>query len=165
MAGYALGFLSRNPEDGLAYVRRAIAINPSSARSHDHLGWLLLYAGNKEEALLHFNIALKLCPIDEFAFRMLAGRGFAYLFSGDFKSAVKDGRRALAASPSYSVAHRVLAAALAQAGKTRESAKVISSLGQINPNLSLSNYMRETRMDDPKDRDILFQGLKRAGMG
>ncbi len=164
MGGYALGFFDRHPESGLDYVRRALAINPSSARAHDHLGWLLLYAGHFNEAWEHFNRALALCPIDEFSFRMLTGRAFASLFRREFEGAVRDGYRAHAVAPEYSVCHRVLAASLAHLGRTVEAGRIARELRSLNPGLTITRYARETRFEGKSDRQILFQGLKTAGI-
>ena len=164
MAGYALGFFERDPQSALTYVHRALAINPSSARANDFAGWLLLYAGQSEAALGHFDRALSLCPIDEFAFRMITGRAFTRLFQKDFEGAVADARRAHSAVPDYTVCHRVLVAALAHLGREGEARAALKELLAINPGLSLLRYARESRFDAPRDREILFGGLKRAGM-
>lgn len=164
MAGYSLGFFERDPLLGLDYLRRAVALNPSSARAHDHAGWLHLYAGHADEALGHFDRAIALCPMDEFGFRMLTGRAFAHLFGRDFAAAVQDARRAQVAAPSYTVCHRVLAAALAHLGRDAEARAVAKSLLAINPGLSVARYGKETRFERPADREILLGGLRRAGL-
>lgn len=164
MGGYALGFFDRHADSGIRYLRRALAINPSSARAHDHLGWLLLYAGNSNEARDHFDRALVLCPIDEFSFRMLTGRAFALLYSRDFEGAVRDGYKAHAVAPDYSVCHRVLAASLGHLGRHQEARRIAKELVTLNPGLTLARYSRETRFEGQSDRELLFQGLKMAGL-
>jgi TolB-like protein len=164
MAGYALGFFDRDPEAALPYLWRALAINPSSCRGHDHVGWLLLYAGRSEEAYVHFDRALELSPIDEFSFRMLTGRAFAQMYQLDFQGAVLDARRAHAAAPTYTVCHRVLAASLAHLGHGTEARKAVQALLSHNHGLTVAKYRRETRFQNPDDRDLLFSGLKMAGL-
>lgn len=164
MGGYALGFFERDPLLGLSHLHRALALNPSSARAHDHAGWLLLYAGEASEAQKHFESALTLCPIDEFSFRMLTGRAFSLLFLGQFEVSAADARRALSVAPHYTVCHRVLAAALANGGRDVEARTVVRDLIKINPGLTLARYSRDTRFECPADRITLFYGLKRAGL-
>ena len=164
MAGYAYGFFTRDPEAGLDHVRRALALNPSSARGHDHAGWLLLYAGLGGEALVHFNRALALCPLDEFSFRMLTGRAFASLYAGDFGAAISDARRARVAAPGYTVCLRVLIAALAHAGRAAEAAAVAVELLAINPGFTIDGYSDETRFSGAADREILLSGLHLADL-
>lgn len=164
MGGYALGFFERDPAAGLGFVRRGLALNPSSARGHDHAGWLLLYDGMGGEAETHFDRALRLCPVDEFAFRILTGRAFARLFQRDFDGAVVDARRAHAVAPTYTICHRVLAAALAHAGQARAAASVIRDLTRLNPGLRLKRYEAETRFAEPASRALLMSGLRQAGM-
>lgn len=164
MGGYAFGFFERDLAGGLDYVRRALAINPSAARAHDFAGWLLLYMGQPDEALLHFDRALTLCPLDELAFRMLTGRAFARLFRGEFEESVADGRRAHAAAKDFTVCHRVLAASLAHLGREREARAIVRELLENNPSLSIARYQRETRFEGSSDRQILLGGLKKAGL-
>jgi TolB-like protein len=164
MAGYSLGFFERNPQSGIGYLRRALAINPSSARGHDHLGWLLLYSGQANEALIHFDKGLALSPIDEFAFRMLTGRAFALLFLADYDSASNDAIRAHSVAPLFSVCLRVLTAALAHQGNKSGAAQALAELHHVNPSLTLKRYERETRFEGSSDRKILFSGLSSAGL-
>ncbi len=164
MGGYALGFFERDPATGFDYVRRALALNPSCARAHDHAGWLLLYAGKPTEAEAHFERALLLCPLDEFGFRMLTGRAFARFYQRKFEAAAADARRAHAAAPGYSVCHRVLAAALAHMGRDREARAALAELLGMNPGLTIARYARETRFEATADRELLFEGLRRAGL-
>lgn len=164
MGGYAYGFFTRDPEAGLDHVQRALALNPSSARAHDHAGWLLLYAGRGAEAQSHFDRALTLCPLDEFSFRMLTGRAFACLYSGDFDAAISYARRARVAASGYTVSLRVLIAALAHAGRQAEAAAVAADLLAHNADFTIDRYAAETRFASDADRDLLFSGLKRAGL-
>jgi DNA-binding winged helix-turn-helix (wHTH) protein/tetratricopeptide (TPR) repeat protein len=164
MGGYAYGFFSRDPEAGLDHVTRALALNPSSARAHDHAGWLLLYTGRCDEAATQFDRAVALCPLDEFSFRMLTGRAFADLFRRDFTSAVSLARRARAASPGYTISHRVLIAALAHLGRDAEARAIAADLLDLNPKLTLARYAAETRFADPGNLEILLSGLARAGL-
>lgn len=164
MGGYAYGFLTRDPERGLDYVLRALQLNPSSARAHDHAGWLLLYSGRSKEAQAHFDRAIALCPLDEFSFRMLTGRAFAALYQGDFIAAIAFARRARIAAPGYSVCLRVLIAALAHSGRTAEAAATASRLRAIAPAFTVDRYADETRFASAKDREILFSGLRLGGV-
>ncbi|MCR9110970.1 winged helix-turn-helix domain-containing protein [Marivita sp. XM-24bin2] len=164
MGGYAYGFFTRDPEAGLDHVRHALALNPSSARAHDHAGWLLLYAGLGAEALVHFNRALALCPLDEFSFRMLTGRAFACLYAEDFSAAISYARRARVAAPGYTVCLRVLIAALVHSGRDAEAAAVAAELLAINPGFTVDRYSGETRFAGAGDREILLSGLRQAGL-
>lgn len=164
MGGYAYGFFTRDAEAGLDHVTRALALNPSSARAHDHAGWLLLYAGRSAEATAHFDRAMALCPLDEFSFRMTTGRAFASLFGGDFASAISFARRARAAAPGYSVCHRVLIAALTGLGREAEARAVAADLLTLNPAFTVARYEAETRFASADARAILFSSLRIAGL-
>ncbi len=162
--GYALGFLRRDPALGIGYLRDAIPLNPNSARSHDFLGWLLLYAGEPREAREHFDQSMELSPIEDFAFRALTGRAFAQLFLGDLSGAVTSATRALAANPGFTVCHRVLAPALAASGQVERAREVVADLRARHPTLTVARFAEETRFETPAFRRILLHGLAAAGL-
>jgi DNA-binding winged helix-turn-helix (wHTH) protein/tetratricopeptide (TPR) repeat protein len=164
MGGYAYAFFSRDLDAGIGYLTSALALNPSSARANDHVGWLLLYCGRSTEAASHFDRAVALCPLDEFNFRMLTGRAFASLFGRDFASSLAFARRARTASPGYTICHRVLIASLAHLGRVAEARAVAEDLLVINPGFTIAKYEEETRFTAAADRDILFSGLVMAGL-
>lgn len=164
MGGYALGFIEREPDLGLEHVERALSLNPNSARSQDHAGWLLLYAGRPREALDRYAEVTRLAPVDEFAFRALTGRAFAMLFQQDYLAAVESGKRAIAMAPGYTICHRALASALAHAGRDVEAREVIRDLLARHPTLTLTQYERETRFSHPGCHRILIEGLRMAGL-
>ncbi len=162
--GYALGFFRWDLDLGLQHLREALSLNPNSARTHDFTGWLLLYAGRATDALGYFEDSLRLSPIDDFAFRPLAGRAFALLFLKQPEDAVATARRALRANPNFTVCHRVLAPALVQIGSNAEASSIISDLLERHPTLTVSRFSKETRFVDPDYKDMLLDGLREAGL-
>ncbi len=164
MGGYALGFLQRQPETGIPFVERALSLNGFSVRSHSFLGWLLLYAARYDEAIAHFDWAVRHAPIDEFAFRSLTGKAFACMFLERYEAAVAAASRARAAAPAYTICHRVLAASLAHLGEAEGASRVISDLADRHPGLTLERYGAEMRFTEPAARRILMDGLRIAGL-
>ncbi|MCL5779259.1 hypothetical protein M1105_20075 [Limibaculum sp. FT325] len=162
--GYSLGFLTRDLDLGLGHLRDALALNPSAARTHDFLGWLLLYAGRPADALDHFLQSMELSPIDDFAFRALTGQAFALLFLDRPAEAVATGRRARSANPRFTVCHRVLAPALVAVGDIEGARAVVDDLRSRHPDLTVARFTAETRFADPRCREVLFDGLCRAGL-
>ena len=125
---------------------------------------LLLYAGSPNEAFVHFDRGLTLCPLDEFGFRMLTGRAFARLYQHDYSGAVADARRAHAVAPDYTVCHRVLVAALAHNTQMTAARTALKELLKLNPQLTVARFAKDTRFEGPQDREILFSGSRLAGM-
>ena len=164
MAGYALGFLGRDPAAGLAPIDRAHALNPNSARGFTFSGWLRSYRGEHEVATDHFTRALRLSPLDLQAFRTRAGLAFAHLFAGRLEAAVEAARLALEEQPNFSPAHRALAVALAHLGRTEEARKVIRRALAVVPGLTTAYAVAETRFLRAEDRALLEEGLRRAGL-
>ena len=162
--GYSLGFFRWEPDLGLQHLRVAQTLNPNSAHSHDFSGWLLLYAGRAGEALAYFEDSLRLSPIDDFAFRPLAGKAFALLFLGQPKDAVEIAKRARSANPRFTVCHRVLAPALVKLGLISEARAVVSDLLNYHPTLTVARYSEETRFVAHEYKEMLLDGLRQAGL-
>lgn len=162
--GYALGFFKWQPELGLGYLGEAYALNPNSARTHDFMGWLLLYSGDADQALQYFEDSLRLSPVDEFAFRPHAGKAFALLFLQRPDEAILFARKALTANPNFTVCHRVLAPALMLIGNDKEAQKIVSDLLHLHPALTVSRFAAETRFVHPGYKQILLDGLLAAGL-
>jgi len=164
MAGYALGFLGRDPAAGLAPIDRAHGLNPNSARGFTFSGWLRSYKGEHEVATAHFTRALRLSPLDLQAFRTRAGLAFAHLFAGRLEAAVDAAQRALEEQPNFSPAHRALATALAHLGRTEEAREVVRRALAVVPGLTTTYAVAETRFSRLEDRALLEMGLRRAGL-
>jgi len=80
-SGFTAVWMGRT-EAGIAAVRRAVALDPLSPRSHNTLGNSLYYGRQYQEAIAAFGGALALDPELVLA---SANRGFAYYALGDFE--------------------------------------------------------------------------------
>ena len=112
----------------------------------------------------HFRRALRLSPLDPTAYRTHAGLAFAYLFLRRFDDAIAWATKALQENERFTATHRALAPSLAFAGRSSEAQRVVDSLRELVPGLTVSRFMKETRFRFPAYFDLLMDGLRKAGL-
>ncbi len=168
MAHLALGrthLLTGDVEMAIAANQTAIAINPNFARGHHGLGFAHYYgAGQAEQALRHFDTALRLSPRDPWRWITLMVKGSALRFLGRYEEAITHCRQACQSPDAGYLPYLNLAAALAEAGLKREAQAAVEKAMQLQPTLSLSFLrnsfvgMHETSLQS------LLDSLRKAGV-
>ncbi|MCZ6892623.1 MAG: adenylate/guanylate cyclase domain-containing protein [Gammaproteobacteria bacterium] len=164
LAGYALGFFGKTPEEGINLIDDALRLNPNSAQALVYSGWLRVYNGDAKTAKAHFERALRLSPLDLSAYRTYAGLAFSCLFLGQIDDAISWASKALHQNPKFTPAHRVLAASLGHAGRLEEARRVVEQLHALVPDLTVTRYKKETRFRHPAYFELLMGGLRKAGL-
>jgi len=165
-AGWAVSFLARDNEAGLAALDRALALNTNSAQALVGSGWVRLHSGDPRTATEHFTRAIRLSPLDPRISYVFAGLGIAHMMTGDYDEAVRFGRQALRDQPRNAVAHRIVAASLALLGRTEEAHAAARALLAVTPNFTMS-YMREPPPPPYHDAEFFeryVRGLREAGL-
>ena len=163
-AGYALGFLGEQLQDGLNAVERALSLNPNSALGHANAGWLKAYLGRTREAVDDLTEAIRLSPREPTNFRVQTALSLAHLLNGELKLAVEAGRRAVDANPRFAPALRALAAALAHFGRLEESREVIAQLLELAPQLTITSFAEQSLFRYSGKLSVILDGLRVAGL-
>jgi tetratricopeptide (TPR) repeat protein len=89
--------------------------------------------------------------------------GQAYYLTGNYEKAIKTLKKGIARKPEYVGHHIMLAAANAQAGHIKEAKKWAAEVSKLDPFFDIGSYGSVFR--NPKDRDQIINGLKKAGLG
>jgi TolB-like protein/Tfp pilus assembly protein PilF len=101
----------------------AIVLNPSHEAPHRSYGLLLAALGRPDEALRESDRA---CEMDPLCVVVNAGgNAWVRYLVGDYDGAIARSREAVAMEPGYLVAHRVLAAAYLQSGRSNDAIGVL----------------------------------------
>jgi TolB-like protein len=162
-SGHALAQLTGDVDGGIAFVDRALMLNPNLAAAWFLSGWLRAFRGESDIAIEHFAHAMRLSPLDPEMFRMQAGTAFAHLLAGRFDDASLWAQRAFSDLPTFLPAVSIIAASHALAGRVEEARRAMQHFRQLYPALrlaSLKNWMPFcpsvlTRFED---------GLRKAGL-
>jgi TolB-like protein len=162
-AGYALTFLGREYEAGLAAAERAQALAPNSAQILFLAGYCLVYAGEWRRAIGNLDRALRLSPMDPLIPIMRVALGAAYFTGGQYEQAVACAVPAVRWRRDYLVARRVLAASLAWLGRLEEAEAVVADLLATSPSETLGSVCARTGFAG-EVRERFLQGLRMAGL-
>lgn len=166
-AHLALGYLQftrrRTKESLNAYIR-ALDLSPNFATAYGYAGWALAFDGQSEEAIRYFQQAVRLSPHDPLKAFFYGGTGVAHYYARRYDEAVEWASKAILERPGFAAAHRLLCAALAQAGRVAEVAAAIAKLRAVQPNVSIAwieKYVPYTDAAMPH----FIQGIRKAGLG
>jgi TolB-like protein/class 3 adenylate cyclase len=162
--GHVLAYIGHEFENGAAFIRQALELNPNFAAAWDFLGFNQLYQGYPAAAIEHQSRAIRLSPLDPRRGFREACIGYAHLIDGRFDEAALWARAATRNQPHFLAGHRVAAASNALAGRMDEAHAAISALGQADPTFRLSNMWTRIPFRRAEDRARLEEGLRKAGL-
>ncbi len=114
---YCLCQLER-PEQGTAFYRAALALQPANARVRHNLGESLANQGKLDEAIACYRTAIELRPK---YYRAYNGLGVAHWKQGMLDEAIVNYRAAIECNPKFALAHRNLGTVLVRQGKLEEA--------------------------------------------
>ena len=152
-------------ELAISDMETAIRLNPNLAFAHHSLGFALWAGvGKFEEALVHFETALRLSPHDTMGWATLMNKGVVLRFLGRYDEAIDCGREACKSLNNGYAPFMNYAASLAVAGRETEAQGALHQALQLEPNLSIE-FIRRTRIGIRETvLDQLLDDLRRAGM-
>jgi TolB-like protein/Tfp pilus assembly protein PilF len=163
--GYALAHIAGDLDSGVAYIERALELNPNLAGTWLNSGWVRVWLGEPEVAIEHLARAMRLSPLDPILFRMQGAIASAHLFAGRYDEASSWAEKALRENPNHQQALRVAAASHALAGRLEEAQKAIARMRQLDPNVHISNLKdRLPAFRQPENLARYLEGLRKAGM-
>jgi tetratricopeptide (TPR) repeat protein len=127
-----LAYFLGDPENGAAFIDRALVLNPNLAAAWTYSGWVRTFLGQHELALEHFARSIRLSPLDPFMFSAQNGIAFVHFFDGVYDKASSWAKTALQESPNSRAALRIDAASNARAGRLEDAQKAMARLLEID---------------------------------
>lgn len=153
-------------QDGAsALIERALALDPNNAWAWARWGWIAIYRGEAELAAQRFETAMKLSPLDPFAFNTRMGKAAALARMGRFGEAVAIAKDETKRHPDVTWTYRQLASWAAIAGDMPTARSAARTLLTAQPDFTIRKYIDvPTFRDMPEYRDQMAQGLRDAGL-
>ena len=149
---------TRRAERGIMECERALSLNPSLASAHAMLGLAKYLLGQGEETEDHVEEALRLSPLDTFAYLWMLFAGVAKIQTEEYDKAVEWLRRSTETNPNSPWAYFHLGAALQLSGKAAE-ARAETQAGLLldptftNRAVSISRVQRSSALSDHSRTD------------
>ncbi len=153
----------RNHGTARVLLERAVALDPNAAWAWSRLGWLEDYADRPEQAIMNFERALRLSPIDPMNFNNYVGIASAHEVAQDYDQAAAFYRRALEERPNASWIYRNLASSLSGAGRVDEAKQAFAEVMRFYPDLTMSR-IKEAMVFSPAVLDRMAANLRKLGL-
>ena len=144
-------------------LERAVSLDPNSAWAWIRLGWTKCYCGLPEEAIEHFESALRLSPYDPMNFNCFIGIGTAYEMARDFDNSILYFERGLQENPEAIWAYRQLVPAYMEVGRTEDAENGVRLLLQTYPSITATRF-REAMVLPDAEMDWICKNLVKAGL-
>lgn len=162
--GHALAHLAGDLDSGIALLDRAVFLNPNLASGWFLGGFLRTWHGECEEAIKHFERAMRLSPVDPELYRMQAGIAMAHLFAGRIATASAWAERSYSNLPSFLMVVALIAATRALGGRQEDARRALEELRKLDPALRVSNVTDWLPISRPEHFSIFADGLRKAGL-
>jgi adenylate cyclase len=140
---------------------RAVALNPNSYWAWNARGWVYKVAGLPEEALLSFERAIRLSPVDPLLNQTLTGMGYALIELGRFDEAIAAGKKAQHQNSAFPPTYRCLASAFAHLRRDAEAREAAAGLFRVDPAFTISAFIAR---GGQSNATLLTEGLRKAGL-
>jgi TolB-like protein/class 3 adenylate cyclase len=155
-AAHMFGYFGEDINVALSLIDRALTLNPSFAMGWQLSGWIRLFAGDPNLAIVHFETSLRLSPRDPYRQRLLTGISIAHFLSRHFDSAIANLSIAIEELPTWPTPYRILAACYAHLGRLEEARETVERL-RASPKMWSAEPFR-----NPEHRELLLSGLRLA---
>jgi tetratricopeptide (TPR) repeat protein len=124
-------------DEGIASLRKAIAIDPKLARAHNNLGRALMEKGEGDEAIACYRKAIEIAPRYAEAHTNL---GVALAAKREVEEAIASHRKAIEIAPGYADAHANLGRAMAKKGAVDEAIASYRKAIACDPRLAAAHF-------------------------
>jgi TolB-like protein/tetratricopeptide (TPR) repeat protein len=132
-AGFTIGMEGRDRATALSLFEQALSVSPSSAHTYICGSVVLAFGGQGERAIEWAELALRLSPFDPWRASAHMALALGHFQRGRSEEAVAAGRKAVQASPGFSIAYMTLAAPLAKLGRIEEAKAAAAKLLELQP--------------------------------
>jgi adenylate cyclase len=161
IAAVTSAYMIGDSESEVEIVDRAVALNPNSFNAWNCRGWVYKIAGLPEEAILSFERAIRMSPVDRQLHQPFAAMGLALIELRRFEEAIAAGKKAQRHNPSFSPTYRCLASAFAHLGRDAEAREAAARVLEFDPAFTTSAYIARGGQSKSK---LLIEGLQKAGL-
>lgn len=149
-------------EEGIAALKKAVAMDPNAALSHHFLGMALRFAGRSEEAIPMTRMAIRLEPFTPGIYYQ--NLGLEYLLEGDCEEAIKACEKGLERERDNLMSNVITTAVYGSCGKEEKAKNTAKEVLRLSPKFTSQAFSKKLPYKFPKDRELVLDGLRKAGL-
>lgn len=164
LSGQAYSLVLEEPENGVALLTRAVALDPNLLIARNWSGWGNVYLGNFDAAIEQFSAAMRLSPLHPRLFLTQSGMAYALFFAGRYEEGLSWATSAIQRQSNYPGAQRTLMANLAMSGRIAEARRACDTLLKTDPTFCISDIAKRTPFRRLEDIEKLSQACRLAGV-
>ena len=153
----------RNYGTARILLDRALALDPNAAWAWHRLGWVENYCDRPNDAIGHFERALRLSPLDPMNFNNYVGMASAHEIMEQYDQAVTFYRRGLEERPNAKWIYRNLASSLSGAGRMDEAQQAYAEMLRAYPGITAAKF-RQAMVFSPATLARMVANLKKMGL-
>jgi adenylate cyclase len=162
-AGFTIGMEGRDRATALSVFDQALSVSPSSAHTYICGSIVLAFGGEAERAIEWAGRALRLSPFDPWRASAHMAFSIGHFHRHRYEEAVAAGRKAVQASPGFSIAYLTLAAPLIKLGLVVEAKAAATKLLELQPGFRYSRHFTGIAVA-PDLAATLGEALRQAGL-
>jgi len=163
--GFSLAYVVRELDVGVAYIDRALTLNPNLANAWIASGFARNWLGKPDLAIEHLARAMRLSPLDPYTnLTTRTATATAHFFAARYEEASSWAAMVLREWPDYQTGLRIAAASYALAGRVEDAKSVRGRLQRLDPALRISNLYDELGPYQPEHLARYVEGLRAAGL-
>jgi TolB-like protein len=161
--GRVLSMLAQYQE-AMRELEIAIELNPSFGRAYFGLASVMVYAGRYAQAIEPIDTAIRLSPDDPHLWTFYNIKARALTGLGQYQEAVHWGHKAVQQPSSTFWCDVALISALGYLGHKEEARLAIAELHRRKPGFSCEEYRLYDFVLTEQARELVVEGLRRAGL-
>ena len=162
-AGFAIGMDKHDRAAAFAAFEAALAISPSSAVTYIQGSVILAVGGEAEQAIEWAERGLRLSPFDPWRTSAFFSIAVGRFHRGAYGEAADAARKAVQASPGFSMPQMVLAASLAKLGRIKEAKTAAARLLELQPGFRCSRQFAGANFESELAASM-GEALRAAGL-
>jgi adenylate cyclase len=149
-------------ENGIAEAKRAVALNPNEADCHAHLGIVLTFSGEPEEALYWFRKAFRLNPMPPWFYFVYLG--MVYNILGLYEKSITAHKKALRLTPDNPWCYVSLAESYSLLGDIEKARSAAAEVYRVFPTFSAEYHAMAMGYKNQADEDRFLKAIREAGL-
>jgi TolB-like protein/Tfp pilus assembly protein PilF len=163
-SGHALAHLTRDLDESIALLDRALMLDSNLAAGWYLSGFLRVWRGEPDAAIETISHGLRLSPLGADVFQMEIGIAMAHLLAGRSADALASAEKVSRHMADFALPVGILAASYASAGQRTEARRTIQQLSRIDPELRLSHIDEWLPFRRVEDIKTFADALREAGL-